>query len=276
MKSRFSLRLLPLMFIFLSSFSLLRAQESELPDLEQRIVTIAVENLDRIPFSYTFPGTDERVGWDYDVLREICFRLNCIADFEIVDWADKFDMVRNGEIDVAAGGIAVTPSLLETVDSAMPLLSYNVILLGRTHDGRFSSLEEFVANDALLLGVTGGWIDYLAAAEAISQERLFSFRDSDTMFDALLDKEIDGLFTIEIGGLGYQGSYVDDVRTVGEFVTRIPLTFVFPLESDLVEPFNAALMSMIDDGEMAEINARWGFPADMTDQVLEYFAESSD
>jgi polar amino acid transport system substrate-binding protein len=276
MKSHFSLRLLVLSFLFLSSFSLLRAQESELPDLEQRIVTIAVETLDHVPFSYTFPGTDERVGWDYDTLREICIRLNCIADFEIMDWADKFNMVRNDEIDVAASGIAVTEELLATVDSAIPLLSYDVVLLGRARDSRFSSLEEFIDNDELLLGVTGGWVPYLAADEAVEQERLITFRGTDTMLEALLDEEVDGLFIIQIGGLGYQGSHADEVRIVGHPATRIPLTFVFPTDSDLIEPFNAALMSMIDDGEMAEINARWGFPADMTDQVLEYFAENSD
>jgi polar amino acid transport system substrate-binding protein len=39
-----------------------------------------------------------------------------------------------------------------------------------------------------------------------------------------------------------------------------PLAFVFPPDSELIEPFNAALESMMADGTLDAINATWGLP----------------
>ena len=51
-------------------------ETSDLPDLEGREITIAVENA-YLPFNYIDPETGEPAGWDYDVWNEICRLINC-------------------------------------------------------------------------------------------------------------------------------------------------------------------------------------------------------
>ncbi|MCE2471253.1 MAG: basic amino acid ABC transporter substrate-binding protein, partial [Anaerolineae bacterium] len=51
-------------------FSVVLAQDA-LPDLEGRVVTVAVENA-YMPFNVIDEETGEAVGWDYDTLGMIC------------------------------------------------------------------------------------------------------------------------------------------------------------------------------------------------------------
>jgi polar amino acid transport system substrate-binding protein len=44
---------------------------------------------------------------------------------------------------------------------------------------------------------------------------------------------------------------------IGPSISSDALGFVFPNGSELVEPFNMALQSMMEDGSLAEINFRY-------------------
>ncbi len=76
-------------------------------DLGGRDVTIAVENL-YPPFNYIQEGSTEGAGWDYDVWREICTRLNCTAVFVEATWPDLIIETGQGQFDTAADGISIT------------------------------------------------------------------------------------------------------------------------------------------------------------------------
>ncbi|MEM7346353.1 MAG: transporter substrate-binding domain-containing protein, partial [Chloroflexota bacterium] len=78
-----------------------------LPDLEGRSIEIAVENA-YIPFNYVLLETNEAGGWDYDLWREICKRLNCEPVFVPTQWGDLIDGVRDGTFDTGEGGLVIT------------------------------------------------------------------------------------------------------------------------------------------------------------------------
>ena len=75
-----------------------------LPNLGGRTITVAVENA-YPPFNNIDVGTGEAVGWDYDVVREICKRLNCVPEFKEVAWDGLFPAMNAGEYDMAADGV---------------------------------------------------------------------------------------------------------------------------------------------------------------------------
>src|SRR5690606_11081700 len=81
-------------------------EEIVLPDLEGRTVTVAVENA-YPPFNY-LDDDGNPIGWDYDVINEICARLNCVAEYIETSWDGMILAVSNGEYDVAADGITIT------------------------------------------------------------------------------------------------------------------------------------------------------------------------
>ncbi|HLU10311.1 MAG TPA: transporter substrate-binding domain-containing protein, partial [Oceanobacillus sp.] len=72
-----------LLLALIAPFSVL-AQDGELPDLEGREVTIAVENA-YPPYNY-INEAGEAVGWDYDTFNEICARINCVPVYVEMGW----------------------------------------------------------------------------------------------------------------------------------------------------------------------------------------------
>ena len=71
MRSSKTVMMLALLFLLLTPFAAVLA-DGHLPDLGGRTVVVAVDNA-YIPFSF-IDESGEAMGWDYDVLGEICAR----------------------------------------------------------------------------------------------------------------------------------------------------------------------------------------------------------
>jgi len=234
--------------------------EIELPDLEGRVVTVAVENA-YVPFNFLDPVTGEPAGWDYDAIAEICARLNCVPEYIETSWDGMIVAVSNGEFDVAADGITITEERDEIVDFSDGYITLEQVLLTRIDEDRFTSVEEFLANEELTLGVQPGTTNYDTAIELFGSEdspRLLAFETFPVAVQALLAGDVDAVILDNVAGVGYVGENADQLTFIDESITAgEALGFAFPNGSDLVEPFNAALLSMSCDGTLDELNALW-------------------
>ena len=67
----------------------------------------------------------------------------------------------------------------------------------------------------------------------------------------------------DTAGQGYQGENADAIKLLEGSLASDELGFIFPKGSELVDPVNAALASMRQDGTLDEINATW-FSGDHT------------
>ena len=77
---------------------------------------------------------------------------------------------------------------------------------------------------------------------------------------ALLSGDIDAVIIDETAGQGYIGENAEDLKLVGPSLSSDQLGFIFPLGSDLVEPVNLALQSMMADGFLQGVNAKFFGP----------------
>lgn len=246
--------------------------EIELPDLGGRVITVAVENA-YIPFNFLDPVTGEPAGWDYDAINEICARLNCVPEYIETSWDGMIVAVSNGEFDVAADGITITEERDEIVDFSIGYISLEQVLLIRIDEDRFSTVEEFFAGD-FTLGVQPGTTNYETAIDLLGDEdspRLLAFETFPVAVQALIAGDVDAVIMDNVAGQGYVGenaellTFIDEPITAGE-----QLGFAFPNGSDLVEAFNAALISMMCDGTLDEINSLWfGEDAPIPDEDAE-------
>src|SRR5690606_21146857 len=166
------LALLGIVLLLLPTIAL-SAQE-DLPDLEGRTVTIAVENEYR-PFNFIDEDTGEAKGWDYDVLAEICARLNCVTQFEQAAWEGMILAVQNGEYDMAADGITITDERKELVDFSQGYVTLQQVLLARVDEERFADAESLAADASLMVGVQPGTTNYFVAADLVGAERLVGY-----------------------------------------------------------------------------------------------------
>ena len=249
-----------LLFAFLLATFLVGAVSlwaQDLPDLEGRTVTVAVENA-YLPFNFVDPDTGEAGGWDYDTLAEICNRLNCVPEFIETAWDGMILAVANGEYDMAADGITIKPDRAEIVDFSQGYISLEQVLLARIDEDRFTDADSLTADEALVVGVQPGTTNYFVALDLVGEDRLVTYETFPVAVQALIAGDVDVVVMDDVAGQGYVGVQADKVKIVGEPLTaEEELGFIFPPGSDLREAVDAALDSMREDGTLETINNKW-------------------
>jgi polar amino acid transport system substrate-binding protein len=257
--------LLSLLLVLL--LPLVSAGAQDLPDLEGRTVTVAVENA-YIPFNFINQDTGQPEGWDYDALAEICGRLNCTPEFVEVSWDVMINAVSQGEYDVAADGITITEERAEIVDFSVGYIAVDQVLLVRKDEDRFTTPEELVADTSLLLGTQSGTTNFQVAVELVGEDnvnaRIVAFNEFGAAIQALVNSDVDAVVIDNVAGQGYVGENSDALKVLPTSLKSDALGFIFPKGSELTAAFNAAIESMIADGTMARINAKW-FPKTLPD-----------
>lgn len=268
--------LLVIMLLAMVSVSMAQDEEAteepiELPDLGGRVITVAVENV-YPPFNF-LNDDDEGMGWDYDIMAEICERLNCVAELVETSWDAMIVSVSLGELDMAANGITITEERKELVAFSDGYVTLTQVFLVRADDDRFTTVEEFIADENLLIGVNPATTNYETAVDLLGDEdspRLLAL-DQDVAVQALLAGDLDAVIVDGFVGERYTTLYPDDLKLLDEELTAPEeLGFIFPLDSDLVEPINLALASMRQDGTLDELNLYWfGGEAPLPDEEAE-------
>lgn len=230
-------------------------EEMMLPDLDGRVIIVASENA-YPPFNFIDEETGELDGWDFDTLGEICERLNCALEYIETGWEGMIIAVSNGEFDLAAGGITITEERKELVAFSMGYIDINQRLMVRIGEDRFANAEEFVAGD-FVIGVQVATTNYIAATDLVGEERIVGYDSFGFAVQALISGDVDGVVIDDVAGQGYVGVNAEDIKLLPDLLTQEQLGFIYPLDSDLVEPINMALGSMMEDGTLAAINAEW-------------------
>ena len=232
----------------------------KLPDLGGREIVIAIEGT-YPPFNSTDPLTGEGIGWDYDVGREICERLNCVPIFTEVAWDGIFPAMSAGEYDILFDGITYTAERDEVVDFSCAYVNAGHVLLARIDEDRFTTPEEFKADKNLTVATQLGSNSEMVATEFVGTDRIRSFEDFPTAIQALLSSDVDGAVTDTVAAIGLSEANPGKLKIIQPPVTSDEqLALVFPPNSDLIAPFNAALHAIAADGTLETLNDKWTNP----------------
>jgi polar amino acid transport system substrate-binding protein len=235
----------------------------ELPDLEGREVVAVTENA-YTPLNFVDPLTGEAVGWEYEATEEICRRLNCTVDWQIASWDAMIPAVREGQFDVGMDGITITDERKEQVDFSIPYMLSQQFMLVRADEDRFQTAQEFSQNEELLIGSQAGTTNFYTAVYEVldgdeANPRILLFETFGAAVQALLAGDVDMVLMDAASTRGYIGANPDELKSIGEPLGTEEFGFIFPPGSDLVEPFNAAIETMQEDGYAGSLNLRWFF-----------------
>lgn len=235
-----------------------------LPDLEGRTIA-AVSSNDYTPFAFKDPATGANIGFDYELLSEICRRLNCTLDHREAAWDGMIAAVNAGEYDLGHIGISIIEERKELVDFSDPFVTVQQKLLVRASEDRFTAMAEFVADTELLFGAQPGTTSYFSAefwvtdAGQAVEDRIVPYDSFALAVQALLNGDVDGVITDTVGGAGFIGASAGQLTMLEEVLYTDPLGFIYPKGSDLVGPINAALASMAYDGYLEYLENKWFF-----------------
>jgi polar amino acid transport system substrate-binding protein len=226
-----------------------------LPDLGGKTVTVAVENA-YPPFNNIDESSGEGVGWDYDAVREICKRINCVPDFQEAAWDGIFPAMAAGEFDWLADGVTFTADRDKEVDFSIPYITVGQVLLVGADET--ASIEDFKTDDSKLIGTQIQTTNEIVAKENFPEERIQLFEDFGAPVLAIISGDVDGVVIDNVAAVGFMEENPGQLKVLGQLTSDEQLAFVFPPGSDLIEPVNAAIESMKADGTLDEINKKWG------------------
>lgn len=226
-----------------------------LPDLKGQKVVVAVENA-YVPFNSIDSATGEGVGWDYDAVREICKRINCVPEFKQAAWDGIFPAMAAGEYDWLADGVTYTEERDKEVDFSTPYVTIGQVLLVRADEP--GTLADFKSDAGKLVGTQLGTTNEIVAKETFPDKEIQSFEDFPGSVLALINGDIDAVVIDNVSAAGYINENAGKLKAGSQITSDEQLAFVFPPGSALVESVNAALASMDADGTLETLNKKWG------------------
>jgi polar amino acid transport system substrate-binding protein len=242
----------------------------QLADLDGRTV-VAVTGNDYTPLNFVDPATGEAVGWEYEAVNEICDRLNCVVDWQVTAWDTMIAAVQEGQFDVGMDGITITAERAEQVDFSDPYMVSQQLMLVRAGEDRFTTPEEFAADEELLIGSQTGTTNFYVAVYDVldgdeANPRIKLFESFGAAVQALISGDVDMVLMDAASSRGYIGANPEALTLVGDPLGTEEFGFIFTPDSDLVEPFDAVIMLMAQDGFLDYLNTRWFFLYDPTAQ----------
>lgn len=251
------------LMLLLASVSLASdAVYDDLPDLEGQEIFVAVEN-QYTPFQFEDPRDDQAIGFEYDIVEEVCFRINCVPVYETTTFEIQLSSTANGDFDLAMNGLFLTEERAEVYDFSIPYTRAEAYLLARTGEDRFTDFTNFaeVAVDSdLIIGVqSGSFGQFLASADAynVPDSQVVTFDEFGALLVALESGDIDTMVVDAFGG-EFVSSAGDVFELIGDPVADpVDTGFIFPKDSELDEAFNEAIQSMIDDGYIDYLTYKW-------------------
>jgi polar amino acid transport system substrate-binding protein len=211
------------------------------------------------PFNFADPDTGESMGWEYQAVEEICLRLNCAIEWDLMGWDTMIAAVAEGQYDVGMDGITITAERAEQVDFSAPYITLEQFLLVRADEDRFATAEEFAADENLLAGAQVGNTNYWTALDLAGEDRVVVYDAFGAAVQALATGDVDGVPVDAASGRGYMGANPNAFKLLDEPLSSEDFGFIFSPGSDLVEPFNAALDAMGVDGYLDYLNTKWFF-----------------
>jgi len=73
----------------------------------------------------------------------------------------------------------------------------------------------------------------------------------------LIAGDVDAVIIDDTAGQGYKGANQQSVRLLPDSLQSDPLGFIYPQDSDIIEPVNTALAEMQEDGTLDELANKW-------------------
>ncbi|MDD7911382.1 MULTISPECIES: transporter substrate-binding domain-containing protein [Pseudovibrio] len=243
------------------TFGMTSAGAAELPDLGGRTVVAVTENA-YAPLNFADPATGEGIGWEYDAFNEIAKRLNLKVDWRLSSWDTMIESVRQGQFDVGMDGITINEERKKRVDFSEPYMTSEMFMLVRADENRFDDAESFAAKPDLLVGAQTGTTNFYTAVYSVldgdeSNPRIKLFETFGASVMALRAQDVDTVLMDATSARGYMGASPNSFKVVGGPLGSENFGFIFTPGSDLVEPVNAAIQSMREDGTLDALNKKW-------------------
>jgi polar amino acid transport system substrate-binding protein len=229
---------------------------TDLPDLGGQEITIAVENL-YPPFQFEDAASGEAIGYEYDLIEELAERLNFVPVYQQTSFDVLISAVGDNQYQVGITGISIIDERKSVVAFSDPYINLDQYLLVRADEDRFANIDEFAADPDLILGVQAGTSGFFVTEGVVPEDRRVVYNEFGALVQALISGDIDAIPADASAAAGFVSTTADAVKLVGDPISRDEFGIIFPLDSELVDAFNAGIASVKADGYLDFLYHKW-------------------
>jgi polar amino acid transport system substrate-binding protein len=229
------------------------AAPAQVPDLKGRTLRVGTDPT-YPPFEYTNKNK-EIVGYDVDLLNEVCKLANCKVSMEPTSWDNLLAGLPQGAYDVAASGITITEERAKNMDFSLPYLRYGQVVLVRSDEARINGVDDLKDKTvAVQLGTTNDE----SATKLVGDKSVKRFDTFDLAVQALINKDADAVLIDQPSALGYMPTNKGKLKIVGKPFTDEALGFAFKKGSaEMKAAFDAALVKLQQNGTLDKLYEKW-------------------
>lgn len=205
------------------------------------------------PMGFRDAETNELIGFDIDMGKELEKRLGVEIRWQPTDWDGVVQSLKSKKFDVVISGMSVTPERMEEIEFSDHYLQAGIGLVVRK-DSEISSLEE--AREKVLATQTGS--SGQTACDNLGLEGVKLYDQYPEAFQDLAIGRVDAVVVDVTTAAHYVSKKPDTYKVVEERLVEEPYAIGIRKEDkDLKAAIDQALQEMKEDGTLSEISRQW-------------------
>ena len=207
------------------------------------------------PFCTIDPNTGEVVGFDVDVVAEICKKINCKPNWVTTAWDGIFAALANKQFDMVVSGVTITDERDKIVDFSDPYIIVQQGVLMRV-ENKGSTIENYKSG-SLSLASQKGTTNAELGEELVGRANLKLFDDFSAAVLALQNGDVDGVIIDSTSAAAYEQEFAGELTVGITGLSSDPLGLVFQEGDSLQDAFNEGLTAIKNDGTLDNLIIKW-------------------
>ena len=223
-----------------------------LPSAAQDIVVGA--NIGNVPWEFA-DSRGDFVGFEIDLVKEIAGRLGRGVEIVNIPFNGLFSAVQSGRIDIALSSMTITDKRLRSVAFVQPYYD-SAQSLTVLSSSKARGLEDMRGS---IIGVDTGSTGDMWTTANQPRYGFADIRRFEGLAPAMLDlqsRRIDGYIS-DIPALEYYVKDKKQFRVIERIETGERYSMMFSKNSKLVEPVNAVISALKEEGYIAALHEQW-------------------
>ncbi len=206
------------------------------------------------PMETVDEATGQIVGFDVDVMNEICGRINCKAEFVTTAWDGIFSALAQGQFDMVVSGVSITEERDQTMDFSDPYLVVSQSILVRVAD-KGLTVDDF--KKGLKLASQTATTNAQLAEELVGRDNVSLYDTFAGAILALKNGDVSGVVIDGTSAAAYEQEFAGELVIGVTGLQADPLGFVFKEGDPMRDSFNEGLKMIKDDGTLDKLIAKY-------------------
>lgn len=201
----------------------------------------------------------EIVGFDVDLVNEICKRVNCKATFTTADFDTLLNAVSNQTFDMSASGWTITDERARKIDFGLPYIQNTQMLLVRNDETRIKEPED-LKNAPFIVAVQFGTPSATTVKKLVADptKQVKEYPDIVAAVQALLNKQADAVDVYTFAAFDLIDQNKGKVQVTGKQFGDDYLGMVFRKgDTELKTAFDSGLKTVYLDGTWSKLCYKW-------------------